>query len=76
MSINETGRVTGTLDKDYNLVWFTEKCMNNALRLGTYIEDATRAGDSELAQFFRRAQGESLKGAEQGKQLLARRLAT
>ena len=76
MSINETGRVTGTLDKDYNLIWFTEKCMNNALRLGTYIEDATRAGDSELAQFFRRSQGESLKCAEQGKQLLARRLAT
>jgi hypothetical protein len=50
--------------------------MNNALRLETYVEDANRAGDSELAEFFRRAQGESRKGAEQGKQLLARRLAT
>ena len=35
MSINETGRVTGTLDKDYNLIWFTEKCLNNVLRLET-----------------------------------------
>ncbi|MFN2478784.1 MAG: hypothetical protein ABR615_06380 [Pseudonocardiaceae bacterium] len=75
MSSTETGQVTGTVDKDYNLIWFTEKCMNNALRLETYIEDATRAGDSELAEFFRRAQGESRKGAEQGKQLLAQRLA-
>ncbi|HEY3691908.1 MAG TPA: hypothetical protein VGL46_16705 [Pseudonocardiaceae bacterium] len=76
MSTTETGQVTGTPDKDYNLIWFTEKCMNNALRLETYVEDANRAGDSELAEFFRRAQGESRKGAEQGKQLLARRLAT
>jgi hypothetical protein len=76
MSTTETGQVTGTPDKDYNLIWFTEKCMNNALRLETYVEDANRAGDSELAEFFRRAQGESRKGAEQGKQLLARSLAT
>jgi hypothetical protein len=76
MSSAETGQVTGTPDKDYNLIWFTEKCMNNALRLETYIEDANRAGDSELAEFFRRAQNESRKGAEQGKRLLAQRLAT
>ena len=75
-SSTETGQVTGTLDKDYNLIWFTEKCMDNALRLETYVEDANRAGDSELAEFFRRAQNESRKGAEQGKRMLAQRLAT
>ncbi len=69
----ETGQVTGTKDKDYNIIWFTEACLNNALRLETYIQDAEREGDSELAEFFRKAQGESRKGAEQGKQLLARR---
>jgi hypothetical protein len=74
-SSTETGQVTGTLDKDYNLIWFTEKCMDNALRLGTYVEDANRAGDSELAEFFRRAQNESRKGAEQGKRMLAQRIA-
>jgi hypothetical protein len=74
-SSTETGQVTGTKDKDYNLIWFTEKCMNNALRLETYIEDANRAGDSELAEFFRRAQNESRKGAEQGKRMLAQRIA-
>jgi hypothetical protein len=69
------GQVTGTKDKDYNIIWFVEQCLSNALRLEAYIQDAEREGDSELANFFRRAQGESRKGAEQGKQLLRRRIA-
>jgi hypothetical protein len=72
----ETGQVTGTKDKDYNLIWFTEQCLSNALRLDTYIQDAERDGDSELADFFRRAQAESRKGAEQGKDHLRKRLAS
>ena len=71
----ETGQVTGTKDKDYNIIWFTEQCLSNTLRLETYIQDADREGDSELADFFRRAQGESRKGAEQGKEMLRKRLA-
>ena len=70
----ETGGITGTADKDYNIIWFTENCLSNALRLEIYIQDAERSGDSELVQFFRKAQTESRKGAEQGKQLLAARL--
>jgi hypothetical protein len=73
-SSGETGQVTGTKDKDYNIIWFTEACLSNALRLETYIQDAEREGDAELADFFRRAQAESRKGAEQGKQLLRKRL--
>jgi hypothetical protein len=76
VSTTETGQTTGTLDKDYNIIWFTEACLSNALRLETYIQDAERAGDDELAKFFRRAQAESRKGAEQGKQLLAQRLSS
>ena len=72
----EGGQATGTKDKDYNLIWFVEACLSNALRLETYIQDATRDGDSELADFFRRAQAESRKGAEQGKQLLRSRLSS
>jgi hypothetical protein len=75
MSTSETGQVTGTKDKDYNIIWFTEACLSNALRLEQYCQDAERDGDDELAEFFRRAQGESRKGAEQGKEILARRLA-
>jgi hypothetical protein len=70
----ETGKVTGTADKDYNLLWFTEACLSNALRLEQYAADAERAGDQELVDFFKRAQQESKKGAEQGKGLLAARL--
>ncbi|MGF7238850.1 MAG: hypothetical protein ACQSGP_28420 [Frankia sp.] len=70
----ETGHVTGTKDREYNLLWFTETCLRNALRLETYIGDAERDSDSELADFFRRAQADSRKGAEQGKRLLQTRL--
>jgi hypothetical protein len=70
----ETGDVTGTKDKDYNIIWFVEQCLSNVLRLDTYIEDAERGGDGDLAEFFRRAQETSRKGAEQGKEMLRSRL--
>jgi hypothetical protein len=70
----EGGEITGTKDKDYNIIWFVEQCLSNTLRLETYASDAEREGDSELVDFFRRAQETSRKGAEQGKTLLARRL--
>ncbi|SNS80525.1 hypothetical protein SAMN06893096_10899 [Geodermatophilus pulveris] len=74
MSTAETGDVTGTKDKDYNLIWFTEQCLSNALRLETYVQDAERDGDGELAELFRKAQSDSRKGAERGKALLAARM--
>lgn len=70
----ETGHVTGTKDKNYNLIWYTEKCLDNALRLETYIQDAERAGDKDVADLFRKAQSDSRKGAEMAEQLLAKRL--
>jgi hypothetical protein len=70
----EGGEVTGTKDKDYNIIWFVEQCLSNTLRLETYVRDAEREGDRELAEFFRRAQDTSRKGAEQGKGLLGKRL--
>jgi hypothetical protein len=74
MSTAETGHVTGTKDKDYNLIWYVEACLSNALRLEAYVDDATSAGDSELADLFRKAQADSRKGAELGKQMLRSRL--
>jgi len=71
----EAGQVTGTKDKDYNIIWFVEQCLSNVLRLESYIQDAEREGDSQLAEFFRRAQNASRNGAEQGKQQLRQRLA-
>jgi hypothetical protein len=74
MSGGEAGQVTGTPDKDYNIIWFTEQCLSNVLRLEQYAQDAERDGDNDLAEFFRRAQGESRKGADQGKEMLKKRL--
>jgi hypothetical protein len=74
-STSESGHITGTKDKDYNLIWFTEQSLSNALRLEDYIQDAERLGDSELVEFFRRAQSASRKGGEQGKALLRKRFA-
>jgi hypothetical protein len=72
---SEGGQVTGTPDKDYNVIWFTEQSLSNSLRLESYVKDAERDGDQELADFFRKAQEASRRGGEQGKQLLAKRLA-
>ncbi|WP_369194226.1 hypothetical protein [Streptomyces djakartensis] len=74
-SESETGGATGTQDKDYNLIWYVEACLSNALRLEDYIQDAERAKDTEVADLFRKAQADSRKGAELGKQLLRSRLA-
>ena len=74
MAGSETGQVTGTKDKTYNLLWFTEQSLSNALRLETYIQDAERDGDSEVAELFRRAQEHSRRGGEEGKRLLTARL--
>jgi hypothetical protein len=71
---SETGQVTGTKDKNYNLLWYTEQCLENALRLETYISDAERDGDNEVVELFRKAQSDSKKGAEEGKRLLASRI--
>ncbi|MGW5611638.1 hypothetical protein ACWEWI_37375 [Streptomyces sp. NPDC003753] len=73
-SSTETGNVTGTKDKDYNLIWFIEACLSNALRMETYIQDAERENDTEVVELFRKAQADSRKGAELGKQLLRTRL--
>ena len=43
----ELGNVTGTKDKDYDIIWFTEACLRNALRLETYIEDAALAEEGK-----------------------------
>ncbi|MFJ4366669.1 hypothetical protein [Streptomyces chartreusis] len=73
-STSETGGATGTQDKDYNLVWYVEACLSNALRLEGYIQDAERTKDTEVADLFRKAQADSRKGAELGKRLLRTRL--
>ncbi|MGW0883500.1 hypothetical protein [Streptomyces sp. NPDC002671] len=73
-STGETGGITGTRDKNYDLIWYVEACLDNALRLETYIQDAERDHDNELSDLFRKAQADSRKGADMGKELLRSRL--
>ena len=65
----------GNSRQDYNILWFTEACLSNVLRLDQYIADAVDSNDQELVEFFQRAQHESRKGAEEAKKLLAARVA-
>ena len=44
----ETGQVTGTKDKNYNLIWYVEQCLNNVLKMEEYAGDAERDGDNDL----------------------------
>lgn len=74
-AIVETGRITGTKDKDYDLVWFLQQCLENALRLEQYCADAEAAGDEQLVELFTKAQADSTKGAELAKGMLRERLA-
>lgn len=71
---SDGGAITGTPDAHYDLVWFTERCLNNALRLEQFIVDCRQAGDTEAEELFLKAQADSRKGAEMGKALLAKRL--
>ena len=46
MRETETGQITGTMDKDYNLFRYIETCLENALRMETYRRDAERGNDT------------------------------
>lgn len=72
--VSEGGTITGTKDKHYDLIWFTEQCLSNALQMETFRADAEEGGDAELAELFGKAQHDSAKGAEIAKSMLARRL--
>lgn len=61
-------------DKNYSLVTVLQMSLQNAWQMEQYIADADREGDSELGDWFRRVQENSVKAGEQGKRMLARRL--
>ncbi|EHK88075.1 hypothetical protein [Saccharomonospora azurea] len=61
-------------DKNHNLISVLQASLEYAWQLETYIADAEREGDTELASWFRRIQENNVKAGEQGKQLLAQRL--
>jgi hypothetical protein len=48
-----------TTDRDSSIVWFAEQCVSNDVPLEALIKGAERAGDVQLAEFFRRARDAS-----------------
>ena len=66
--------ITGTKDEHYNLVSVLYHALHGAEIYTQYIQDAEKAGDKELVQFFRGVQEEEKQRAERAKKLLTRRI--
>lgn len=65
---------TGERDETYNLVSVLYHALQGAETIGTYIRDAERVGDEELAEFFEDTRGEYVALAARARRLLAARL--
>lgn len=61
-------------DKNYDLITVLQMSLENSWRMETYIHDAERDGDQELAQWFSKIRDNSMKAGDHGKMLLARRM--
>ena len=61
-------------DKQYNLVTVLQQSLENVWMLETYIQDADREQDTELADWLRRIQDNNRRAGEQGKKMLMQRL--
>jgi hypothetical protein len=62
-------------DKNYDLITVLQMSLDHTWRLNQYIQDADREGDRELADWFRKIQQNNMKAGDQGKAMLASRLA-
>lgn len=61
-------------DKNFNLVAVLKDSLQHVWQLDTYVQDAEREGDTELADWLRRIQENNKKAGDQGKRMLAQRL--
>jgi hypothetical protein len=69
-------RATGTPNTIYNLSSVLFHALKGGASYDTYIEDAEREGDQELANFFRRVRDEDSARADEAQVLLAERTPT
>ncbi len=72
----EGERSTGTPNKIYDLSSVLFHALEGGASYDTYIEDAEREGDQELARFFRQVRDEDSNRADRAQQLLAERSLT
>ena len=69
-------RATGTPNTIYDLSSVLFHALEGGVSYDTYIEDAEREGDQELADFFRRVRDEDSMRADEAQMLLAERIPT
>ena len=69
-------RATGTPNTIYDLSSVLFHALEGGASYDTYIEDAQREGDEELAEFFRRVRNEDSMRADEAQSLLAERSPT
>jgi hypothetical protein len=69
-------RATGTPNTIYDLSSVLFHALEGGASYDTYIEDAEREGDQELAEFFRQVRDEDSNRADRAQQLLAERTST
>jgi hypothetical protein len=67
-------RTTGTRDEHYDVISVLYHALQGADTCATYLQDAERAGNQDLIQFFREVQGTYRQLADQSKTLLRQRL--
>ena len=72
----EGERATGTPNTIYDLSSVLFHALEGGASYDTYIEDAEREGDQELAEFFRQVRDEDSNRADRAQQLLAERTTT
>lgn len=73
MTEGRSERATGTPDAIYNLSSVLFHALEGGASYDTYVEDAEREGDLELADFFRRVRDEDSVRADDARLLLVRR---
>src|ERR687890_628311 len=69
-------RTTGTANTIYDLSSVLFHALEGGASYDTYIDDAEREGDEELAEFFRRVRDEDRKRADEAQRLLSERTPT
>src|SRR3712207_9219634 len=69
-------RATGTPNTIYDFSSVLFHTLEGGASYDTYIEDAEREGDQELAEFFRRVRDEDSMRADEARRLLAERSPT
>ncbi len=68
-------QVTGTRDENYDLISVLYHSLEAGETYSRYVQDAEKAKDLELAQFFREVQAEHVELAKRAQELLRSRIA-